>query len=134
MMDRRQNSAPRVMDPLGRLLFQGQEVASYLFQVPDDKSEWQKLSAMVDQIIRELSTSARVELPQIAQEMKQLLAEDPSISVADQLVAGFDRMVKLWKSARSGLMDASRLSNLGSESPPNAPRSRRKRGEPVLWD
>lgn len=134
MMDGIKNSAPRVMDPLGRLLFQGQEVASYLFQVPDDTSEWQRLSAIVEQIIRELQSSPRVELPQIANEMQLLLTEQPSIAVADQLVAGFDRMVKLWKSARSGLMDASRLSNLGFESPVKASRPPRTGGEPMLWD
>jgi hypothetical protein len=133
MLDGIKNSAPRVMDPLGKLLFQGQEIASYLFQVPDDAAQWQRLGEIVSQVVSESSKSTRIELPQIASEMRQLLQQPPSVAIADQLVAGFDRMVKLWKSARSGLMDASRLSTVGVRAPLD-PNDTRKRGKPVLWD
>jgi hypothetical protein len=121
MMDGMKNSAPRVMDPMGRLLFEGQEVATYLFQVPDDVPQWHRLQEIVTAILHESGRSPRVELPQIAKEMELLLQDPPSVMVADQLVAGFDRMVKLWKSAKSGLLDASRLSSLGMESPLRPP-------------
>jgi len=123
-----------VMDPLGRLLFDGQELSSYLFQVPDDHAQWARLSEIVDQVISEVVGSGRRELPAIAVELKGLLALPPSVAVADQLVAGFDRMVKLWKSARSGLMDASRLSGVGFEPPGGIQSITRKKGAPVLWD
>jgi hypothetical protein len=132
-LDGMKNSAPRVMDPLGRLLFRGQEIASYLFQVPDDASEWQRLRDITNIVASESAKSARQELPQIAEEMRRLLKQEPSLAVADQLVAGFDRMVKLWKSARSGLLDASRLSNVGIHGPTD-PKMNRKRGKPMLWD
>lgn len=134
MLDGIKNSAPRVMDPLGRLLFDGQELASYLFQVPTDGAQWARLGEIVDSVVREVAGSNRRELPQIADEMRGLLRLEPSVGVADQLVAGFDRMVKLWKAARSGLMDASRLSNVGFEPPAGIPSITRKRGDPVLWD
>jgi hypothetical protein len=35
--------------------------------------------------------------------MKEVLAQPPSPMLADQLVTGFDRIVSLWKLARSGI-------------------------------
>lgn len=133
MLDGIKNSAPRAMDPLGRLLFRGQEIASYLFQVPDDAAQWERIRNVAGAIVDEASKSTRRELPQIAREIQELLDQPPSVMLADQLVACFDRMVKLWKAAKSGLMDASRLSQISMQQPTET-RPTRNRGEPALWD
>jgi hypothetical protein len=43
------------------------------------------------------------ELPRIAGELLDKLAEPPSIPAAEMVQAGFDRMWRLWQAARSGL-------------------------------
>jgi len=94
---------PLHLDKLGKLCYEGQEVATYLFQVPDDESQWQRLRGIVEAILKETERSQRRELPRIAQEMREALDGPHSVMAADQLQSGFDRLVKLWKSARSGI-------------------------------
>jgi hypothetical protein len=113
MLDGMKNSGRRVMDPLGRLCFEGQDVANYLFQVPDDEAQWERVRGIVDAIMAETANTNRRELPAIAAELKAALSQPPSMMVAEQLMTGFDRITKLWKSARSGLMDARELRELG---------------------
>jgi hypothetical protein len=115
MLDGMKNSGRRAMDPLGKLCFEGQDVASYLFQVPDDEAQWERVRGIVDSIMTETANSNRRELPAIASDLKAALSQPPSMLVAEQLMTGFDRMTKLWKSARSGLMDARSLRKLGEE-------------------
>ena len=90
MFDSLKNSGRRVMDPLGKLCFAGQDVANYLFQVPDDASQWEKIEKIVDAIIVEAAKTKRRELPNIAQEMKQALQQPHSMMLAEQLLSGFD--------------------------------------------
>ena len=97
------NTRPPHLDKLGKLCVEGQEVATYLFQVPDDESQWQRIRQIVDGILQETSRSPRKELPRIAEELREALDGPPSMMVAEQLQSGFDRLVKLWKAARSGL-------------------------------
>ena len=113
MFDSLKNSGRRVMDPLGKLCFEGQDVANYLFQVPDDVSQWERLERIVDAILVEAAKTKRRELPSIAEEMKQALQQPHSVMLAEQMLNGFDRMTRLWKSAKSGLMNAENLKNLG---------------------
>jgi hypothetical protein len=113
MFDSLKNSGRRVMDPLGKLCFAGQDAANYLFQVPDDASQWDKIEKIIDAIIVEAAKTKRRELPSIAEEMKQALQQPHSAVLAEQLLDGFDRMTRLWKSAKSGLMNAEDLRNLG---------------------
>jgi hypothetical protein len=113
MLDGIKNSGRRPLDPLGKLCFEGQDVANYLFQVPDDASQWERLQRIVDAILAETAKTKRRELPAIAREIRDLTQGPHSAMVAEQLVNGFDRMIKLWKSARSGLMNAEELRKLG---------------------
>ena len=53
MLDGMKDSGRRVLDPLGRLCFEGQDVANYLFQVPDDATQWERLGRIVDAILVE---------------------------------------------------------------------------------
>ena len=96
-------TGPRYLDPLGKLCYEGQQVATYLFQVPDDESQLQRLREIVKGILQETATVDRRELPRIAQEMWQALAQPPSVVSAEQFLTGFDRMIALWKAARSGI-------------------------------
>ncbi|UCG88628.1 MAG: hypothetical protein JSW71_08840 [Gemmatimonadota bacterium] len=114
MLDGMKNSGQRVLDPLGRLCFEGHDVANYLFQVPDDASQWERLQRVVDAILAETAKTKRKELPAIAMEMREVMQGPPSAMAAEQLVSGFDRMIKLWKSAKSGLMNAEELRKLGN--------------------
>jgi len=113
MLEGMRNSGRRVLDPLGKLCFEGQDVATYLFQVPDDEAQWERIRGIVDAIMAETANSNRRELPAIAAELKAALSQPPSMMVAEQLMTGFDRITKLWKSAKSGLMDARELRKLG---------------------
>ena len=97
------NNGPLHLDKLGKLCLQGQEVATYLFQVPDDESQWQKMQAIVDAILQETKGSQRRELPRLTAELREALDGTHDMMAADQLQSGFDRMVKLWKAARSGI-------------------------------
>jgi hypothetical protein len=94
------------VDGLGRLCLEGQDVATYLFQVPQDQRQWLRLRDIVEQIVQAAAKTHLRELPAIAQEMRDVLAGPPSVKAADQLNAGFDRIVKLLRSAQSGLFIA----------------------------
>jgi hypothetical protein len=102
-LDKMKNTGPRLLDPLGKLCFEGQEVAAYLFQVPDDTEQWKRMEGIVEGILKHTARAQHRELPRIAQDMKQALAEPHSVQTADQLVASVDRITKLWKAARSGI-------------------------------
>jgi hypothetical protein len=103
VIDAIKNSAPRFMDRLGKLCFTGHEVANYLFQVPDDESQWQRLSDIMDDILQEASKTRHKELPRIAEEVRTAMQQGTSMLVVEQVMSGFDRMIKIWKAARSGL-------------------------------
>ena len=94
---------PSFVDRIGKLCFAGKDVATYLHQVPDDEGQRQKLREILDTILKESVQSKRRELPRIAQEMREALNQPPSLAAAELLMDGFDRLVKLWQSARSGL-------------------------------
>jgi hypothetical protein len=112
MLDGMKNSGQRMLDPLGKLCFEGQDVANYLFQVPDDASQWERLRGIVDAILQETAKTKRKELPAIAMELREIIQGPPSVMAAEQLMSGFDRMTKLWKSAKSGLWNAEDLRKL----------------------
>jgi hypothetical protein len=104
-IEHRQERAFRV-NGLGRLCLEGQDVATYLFQVPTDETQWARLRSIVEEILRATAGTRLRELPAIAGEMRQTLSGPPSVAAADQLVAAFDRIVKLLQAAQSGLFVA----------------------------
>ena len=91
------------MDEVGKLLTAGKDIATYLFQVPDDESQRERLRAILASIETETKGGNHRELPRIASEVAATLSEPPSIPAAEMVQAGFDRMWRLWESARSGL-------------------------------
>ena len=97
------NPPPGPVDALGRLLFEGKDVADYLFQVPDDEGQRERLRGILAEVIVEARSGSHHELPRIAEEVKAVLDEPPSAPGAEMLQAGFDRLLRLWQAARSGL-------------------------------
>lgn len=97
------DSRPQYLDTLGRLCIQGQEVSSYLFQVPSDEEQTHEIRAILRGVIAECEHTSHSELPRIAAYLLDVSSELPSIAAADGLVAGFDRILKLWEASRSGL-------------------------------
>jgi hypothetical protein len=93
---------PPVLDAVGKLCYEGKDLAAYLYQVPDDESQRSRLRTVLDAILQQAGRQHR-ELPRIAQELKAALDQPPSPAQAELLQDGFDRMVKLWQAARSGL-------------------------------
>jgi hypothetical protein len=103
MRDSQESTRPRHMDKLGTLCHQGLDIASYLFQVPDDESEREKLRLIVEAIGQDPLVKGRREFPLILAEMRETLAGPGTPMSAEALNDGFERMVKLWHTTRSGL-------------------------------
>lgn len=99
----RESVTPRHMDQLGTLCHQGLDIASYLFQVPDDEAERQKIGRIVEAIAQEPVVKGRREFPKILEEMRLTLEGPATPMSAEVLNDGFERMVKLWHTSRSGL-------------------------------
>ena len=91
------------LDDVGKLLFEGKDVADYLFQVPDDEAQRDRLRVLLDGIVEAAKIGGHNELPRIAREVRTTLAEPASPRAAEMLQVGFGRMVRLWQAARSGL-------------------------------
>jgi hypothetical protein len=89
-------------DDLGRLCIEGKEAADYLWQVPDDLGMRQKILALLDQISAESAKQGRTEMPRICAELKTAATASPSPQQVDILVTGFERLVALWRAAKSG--------------------------------
>lgn len=104
MADRPSRDRPKVLDEIGKLCQAGKDVATYLHQQPADEAQRVRMREILDGIIEEAPTTQHRELKRIAEELKQQALEGPpSIAQAELLQDGFDRMVKLWQAARSGL-------------------------------
>lgn len=101
MDDRSQH--PQFMDALGRLCADGKDAAMYLWQVPADTEARQRIVAILDRIAVEAASQGRREMGRIVEELLPAARATPSPQQVDLLVAGFDRLTKLWQLARSGL-------------------------------
>ncbi len=97
-------SQPPLMDALGKLCTEGKQLADYLWQVPKDETARDKIIALLDQIAAEGAKQGRKEMPRICEELKTAAKASPSPQQVDMLVSGFDRLVRLWQAAKSGLL------------------------------
>ncbi len=91
-------------DKLSQLCADGLDIARYLFQVPDDEGERERAREILKAILAEPSVRARQEFPKVAQEMQQSLEGDATPMAAERLQEGFERMMRLSQSAKSGLL------------------------------
>ena len=102
-MDDRSPRLP-LMDALGRLCADGKDAALYLWQVPTDTEARQRIVTILEQITAEANTQGRREMGRIVEELLPAARATPSPQQVDLLVAGFDRLFKLWQAAKSGLL------------------------------
>lgn len=93
-----------LLDRLGKLCADGKDAASYLWQVPTDQDARQRIAAMLEAIEAEAAAQGRREMVRIVHELLPAARATPSPQQVDLLVAGFDRLTKLWHAAKSGLM------------------------------
>ena len=92
------------MDALGKLCADGKASAEYLWQVPDDSQVRLKIVGILEQIGVEAQKQNRKEMGRIVEDLGTAAKASPSPQQVDRLVDGFDRLMKLWQAAKSGLM------------------------------
>jgi hypothetical protein len=88
---------------LGELCKSGRDSASYLWQVPDDEGARRKIAAVLAEIKVEAAKGGRNEMTRLATELETALSVSPSPQQVELLQDGFDRMIRLWAAAKSGL-------------------------------
>jgi hypothetical protein len=93
-----------LLDKLGQLCVNGRDSAAYLWQIPDDETVRRQISETLAQIKDECAKNKRREMGRIVGELETALAASPSPQQVEILQDGFDRLVKLWQAAKSGLM------------------------------
>jgi hypothetical protein len=94
---------PPLMDRLGELCQAGRDSATYLWQVPDDESVRRKIAAILAQIKVEAAKGGRQEMGRVAGELEKALSVSSSPQQVELLQDGFDRLIRLWAAAKSGL-------------------------------
>lgn len=99
----RRNPFP-LMDRLGELCISGKEKAAYLWQVPNDEGVRAEIVALIPVIKEECAKSGRREMHRILEELEPAATASPSPQQVEILQDGFDRLVRLWQSAKSGLL------------------------------
>jgi hypothetical protein len=103
MAEESKSERPVFLDAVGKLCKEGLDIAAYLYQVPDDKAQWQKLGQIVEAILKDPAAAKRNEVPRIATELRETLAQPQSMQGVELVQAGFDRMARSWQAAKSGL-------------------------------
>jgi len=93
-----------LLDRLGELCVSGRDSAAYLWQVPNDMAVRTEISKKLIEIRVECEQQNRREMNRIVAEIETALAASPSPQQVEILQDGFDRLCKLWQSAKSGLM------------------------------
>ena len=92
-----------LMDRLGELCRDGKESAEYLWQVPHDSEARRKIVALLAEIKVEAAKQDRREMGRIAAELEAAAQASPSPQQVEILQDGFERLTRLWASAKSGL-------------------------------
>jgi hypothetical protein len=93
-----------LVDRLGELCMTGRDSAAYLWQVPMDEGVRAEISRKLVEIRRESDGQGRREMTRLVGELETALSASASPQQVEILQDGFDRLVKLWQAAKSGLM------------------------------
>ncbi len=93
-----------VLDDLGKAIVEGRDGAQYLWQVPDDADTRRRLVEILQAIKARSTKQGRHEMPRLCDELLTALRASPSPQQVDLLQVGFDRLYKLWRAAKSGMM------------------------------
>jgi hypothetical protein len=102
--DERPGRGEPVIDALGKLVQEGKDAATYLWQVPDDAATRSRLQQVLVAIRDQSAKQGRREMPAVCEELLTALRASPSPQQVDLLQAGFDRLYKMWAAARTGMM------------------------------
>lgn len=93
-----------LVDRLGELCISGRDSAAYLWQVPNDQNVRAQITKKLAEIRTECEQQNRREMSRIVGELETALGASPSPQQVEILQDGFDRLVKLWQAAKSGLL------------------------------
>lgn len=93
-----------LIDRLGELCMSGRDSAAYLWQVPGDLDMMVEIGKKLTEARSECQQQGRREMIRIVDELQTALAASASPQQVEILQDGFDRLVKLWQAAKSGLM------------------------------
>lgn len=96
-------AVPPLMDRLGELCVAGRDSATYLWQVPNDEGVRQKIAEILAQIKVEAAKQGRQEMSRLVLELETAAAASPSPQQVELLQDGFERLMRLWAAAKSGL-------------------------------
>lgn len=94
---------PPLMDRLGELCVAGRDSATYLWQVPNDDGVRRKIAELLAEIKVEAAKQGRQEMSRIVVELETAVAATPSPQQVELLQDGFERLMRLWAAAKSGL-------------------------------
>ncbi len=93
-----------LLDRLGKLIVEGKDAATYLWQVPDDQGTRARLKELLQSIKQESLARGRREMPLLCDQLLLALSATPSPQQVDLLQDGFDRLYKMWEAAKTGLL------------------------------
>lgn len=93
-----------LLDALGKLVQEGKDAASFLWQVPDDQGTRARLQQLLQDIKDQSSKKGRREMPRLCDELLTALRASPTPQQVDLLQDGFDRLYKLWEAAKTGMV------------------------------
>jgi hypothetical protein len=91
------------MDRLGELCRDGKELSEYLWQVPQDDDTRQRILGILVEIREQAEKQGRREMGRIAAELETAARASVSPQQVELLQDGFDRLMRLWAAAKSGL-------------------------------
>jgi hypothetical protein len=93
-----------LVDRLGELCISGRDSAAYLWQVPMDENVRGEIGRKLVEIRTACSQQGRREMNRIVDDLETAMAATASPQQVEILQDGFDRLVKLWQAAKSGLL------------------------------
>lgn len=103
-MNREHRRTEPFLDKLGKLIVEGKDAATYLWQVPNDQETRARLEEVLESIKQESQAKGRREMPKLCEELLVALRATPSPQQVDLLQDGFDRLYKMWDAAKTGLL------------------------------
>ena len=99
-----QRRSQPLLDALGKLIVEGKDSATYLWQVPNDASARARMQQILQEVRDQSAKKGRREMPKLCEELLTALHASPTPQQVDLLQDGFDRLYKLWEAAKTGLL------------------------------